>query len=100
MFVFKDVQSQLLSAPQALQLAVSGSRHTLDLSQLMKVRVAVVCSQQSDAAVFSLIWSSVCPSVGVDVQPVRAIPIIPTALLRSLTSVSRLAQHTGSRQRG
>ena len=100
MFVFKDVQSQLLSAPQVLQLAVSGSRHTLDLSQLMKVRVAVVCSQQSDAAVFSLIWSSVCPSVGVDVQPVRAIPIIPTALLRSLTSVSRLAQHTGSRQRG
>uniref|UniRef100_A0A3Q3W1P6 STIL N-terminal domain-containing protein n=1 Tax=Mola mola TaxID=94237 RepID=A0A3Q3W1P6_MOLML len=86
--------------PQALQQSMTGSRQTLDLSQVIKVRVGVVYSQQSDAAAFSLSWSSVSPSVRVDIQPVRAVPIIPTALLRSLTSVSRLMPHTGSRQRG
>ncbi|TNM88084.1 hypothetical protein fugu_006305 [Takifugu bimaculatus] len=40
------------------------------------------CFKQSDATLFSLSWSSVCPSVGLDVQAVRAVPIIPTALLR------------------
>lgn len=86
--------------PQALQQSMTGSRQTLDLSQVIKVRVGVVYSQQSDAAAFSLSWSSVSPSVRVDIQPVRAVPIIPTALLRSLTSVSRLMPHTGSCQRG
>ncbi|KAM8744776.1 SCL-interrupting locus protein homolog isoform 1-T2 [Acanthopagrus schlegelii] len=76
------------------------SRQTLDLSQLIKVRGHVACSQQSDAAAFSLSWSFVCPSVGVDIQPVRAVPIIPTALLRSLTSINRLPPHAASRQRG
>ncbi|MEQ2190458.1 hypothetical protein XENOCAPTIV_019576 [Xenoophorus captivus] len=100
-----DVQVPCLFSPQsettpdsALQQFVS-SRQTLDLSQLLKIRAQVVCSQRSDAAAFSLSWSAVCPAVGVDVQPVRPVPIIPTALLRSLTSIGRLAQHAG-RQRG
>ncbi|XP_023279981.1 SCL-interrupting locus protein homolog [Seriola lalandi dorsalis] len=76
------------------------SRQTLDLSQLLKVRGRVVCSPQSDATLFGLSWAAVYPSVGVDVQPVRAIPVIPTALLRTLTSVSRPLQHTANRQRG
>ncbi|XP_054911072.1 SCL-interrupting locus protein homolog isoform X3 [Poeciliopsis prolifica] len=83
---------------KALQQLVS-SRQTLDLSQLLKVKVHVVCLQQADAATFSLSWSAVCPAVPLDVQPVRAIPIIPTALLRSLTSVGRPAPPAG-RQRG
>uniref|UniRef100_A0A3P8U0W8 STIL centriolar assembly protein n=1 Tax=Amphiprion percula TaxID=161767 RepID=A0A3P8U0W8_AMPPE len=85
------VQSELL------QHFVS-SRQTLDLCQLLKVRGCVVCSQQSDAAVFSLSWSVVYPSVSVDVEPVRVIPIIPTALLRSLTSINQ--PRAVSRQRG
>lgn len=84
---------------QALQQFVS-SRQTLDLCQLIKVRGRVVCSQQSDAAAFGLRWSSVCPSVAVDVQPVRALPIIPTALLRSLTGINRLPPHATNRRRG
>uniref|UniRef100_A0A3Q0SV81 STIL N-terminal domain-containing protein n=1 Tax=Amphilophus citrinellus TaxID=61819 RepID=A0A3Q0SV81_AMPCI len=84
---------------QVLQQFVS-SRQTLDLSQLLKISGHVVCSQQSDAAVFSLSWSVISPSVSVDVQPVKAVPIIPTALLRSLTSISRPLQHNSSRQRG
>uniref|UniRef100_A0A8D3DL48 STIL N-terminal domain-containing protein n=1 Tax=Scophthalmus maximus TaxID=52904 RepID=A0A8D3DL48_SCOMX len=81
-------EAELHHCFKVLQQCVS-SRQTLDLSQLLKVRGRVVCSQQSDVAAISLSWSLVCPSVSVDVQPVRAVPIIPTALLRSLTSVGR-----------
>lgn len=88
-----------LSACQSLQQLLSG-RHNLDLCQLVKVRGRVVCSQQSDATVFTLSWSSVCPSVGLDVQAVRAVPIIPTALLRSLTSTARPLPHPTSCQKG
>uniref|UniRef100_A0A8C2X2J1 STIL centriolar assembly protein n=1 Tax=Cyclopterus lumpus TaxID=8103 RepID=A0A8C2X2J1_CYCLU len=73
---------------KALQQCVS-SRQALDLSQLLKVRGHVVVSQQSDAAAFVLSWSAVCPSVGVDVHPIRPVPVIPTALLRSLTGLHR-----------
>ncbi|MEQ2188953.1 hypothetical protein GOODEAATRI_020172 [Goodea atripinnis] len=91
-------EAELHHCFKVLQQFVS-SRQTLDLSQLLKIRAQVVCSQRSDAAAFSLSWSAVCPAVGVDVQPVRPVPIIPTALLRSLTSIGRPAQHAG-RQRG
>ncbi|XP_028258817.1 SCL-interrupting locus protein homolog [Parambassis ranga] len=91
-------EAELHHCFKMLQQAVS-SRQTLDLSQLLKIRGRVLCSQQLDAAAFSLSWSAVCPSVSLDVQPVRPLPIIPTALLRSLTSISRSLQHS-SRQRG
>uniref|UniRef100_A0A3B4UTM4 STIL centriolar assembly protein n=1 Tax=Seriola dumerili TaxID=41447 RepID=A0A3B4UTM4_SERDU len=92
-------EAELHHCFKVLQQFVS-SRQTLDLSQLLKVRGRVVCSPQSDATVFGLSWVAVCPSVGVDVQPVRAVPVIPTALLRTLTSVSRPLQHAANRQRG
>lgn len=91
-----------LSLPlQVLQQYVSG-RQARDLSQLLKVRGHILCSQQGDATAFGLRWSAVSPAVFVDVQPVRALPIIPTALLRSLTGLSSLAQspRVASRQRG
>ncbi|KAM9762718.1 SCL-interrupting locus protein homolog isoform 2-T2 [Menidia menidia] len=91
-------EAELHQCFKLLQQAVSG-RQSLDLSQLLRIRACVFCSQQSDATAFALGWSAVCPAVSVDVQPVRAIPIIPTALLRSLTSVGRPLQHSG-RQRG
>ncbi|KAM8873672.1 SCL-interrupting locus protein homolog isoform 2-T2 [Spinachia spinachia] len=94
-------EAELHHCFKALQQSVSG-RQTMDLSQLMKVRGHVVCSQQSDAAAFTLSWTAVCPSVSVAVQPVRAVPIIPTALLRSLTGIDRPAPalHSVSRHRG
>lgn len=88
-----------ISVSQVLQQFVS-SRQTLDLSQLLKVRGHLVCSQQSDAAAFCLSWSAICPSISVDVQPVRAIPIIPTALLRSLTNINRPLHPSSTQQRG
>uniref|UniRef100_A0A1A8FKU7 TAL1 (SCL) interrupting locus n=1 Tax=Nothobranchius korthausae TaxID=1143690 RepID=A0A1A8FKU7_9TELE len=95
-----DIQSEaeLRQSFKALQQAVS-SRLSLDLSQLLRIRAQVACSQTSDAAALTLSWVAVCPAVSVDVQPVRAIPIIPTALLRSLTSIGRSPQ-PGSHQRG
>lgn len=62
-------------------------RQPLDLRQLMKVKGRVSCERRGggDAASFWLGWSSVCPSVRLDAQPVRPIPVIPTALLRSLS---------------
>ncbi|XP_068581383.1 SCL-interrupting locus protein homolog isoform X2 [Cebidichthys violaceus] len=92
-------EAELHRCFKALQQCVS-SRQTLSLSQLMKVQGLVFCSQQSDAASFVLSWSAVCPSVSVDVQPVRDVPIIPTALLRSLTSINPPAPHAANRQRG
>lgn len=82
-----------------LQQAVS-SRQALDLSHLLKLRAHLLVSQTaSDAAAFRLSWLAVCPAVGMDVQPVRAVPVVPTALLRSLTGVGRPPQHA-ARQRG
>ncbi|KAM6922025.1 SCL-interrupting locus protein homolog [Xenentodon cancila] len=91
-------EAELHQCFKALQQFVS-SRQTLDLSQLLKISARMVCSQQSDTAAVSLCWSAICPAVSVDVQPVRAVPIIPTALLRSLISIGRQLQPP-SRQRG
>lgn len=87
------------SVCQSLQQLLN-SRQNLDLCQLVKVKGRIVCSQQSDATMFNLSWSSVCPSVGLDIHAVRAVPIIPTALLRSLTSVARPLSHPTNCQKG
>ncbi|XP_026198830.1 SCL-interrupting locus protein homolog isoform X2 [Anabas testudineus] len=96
---FVQSEAELHHHFKVLQQFVS-SRQTLDLSQLLKVRGHLVCSQQSDAAAFCLSWSAICPSISVDVQPVRAIPIIPTALLRSLTNINRPLHPSSTQQRG
>uniref|UniRef100_A0A3Q2UU66 STIL centriolar assembly protein n=1 Tax=Haplochromis burtoni TaxID=8153 RepID=A0A3Q2UU66_HAPBU len=57
-------------------------------------------AETSDAATFTLSWSIISPSVSVEVEPVRSVPIIPTALFRSLTNVSRPLGRDSSRQRG
>ncbi|KAM9831464.1 SCL-interrupting locus protein homolog [Neosynchiropus ocellatus] len=84
---------------KGLQQYVS-SRQTLDLSQLLKVKAHVLCRPQLDAAVFTLTWFVVSPGVGIEVQSVRPVPIIPTALVRSLTSLGRPLPHSVNHQRG
>ncbi|XP_068449013.1 SCL-interrupting locus protein homolog [Clinocottus analis] len=86
-------EEELYLCFKALQQCVS-SRQVLHVSQLLQVRGLVV-SQQSDAAAFVLRWSAVYPSVVVDVQPVRPVPVIPTALLRRLTGLQRGAPQRG-----
>uniref|UniRef100_A0A3B4FBJ0 STIL centriolar assembly protein n=1 Tax=Pundamilia nyererei TaxID=303518 RepID=A0A3B4FBJ0_9CICH len=92
-------ETELHHCFKVLQQFVS-SRQTLDLSQLLKVKGHVACCEQSDAATFTLSWSIISPSVSVEVEPVRSVPIIPTALFRSLTNVSRPLGRDSSRQRG
>ncbi|XP_028443380.1 SCL-interrupting locus protein homolog [Perca flavescens] len=91
-------EAELHHCFKVLQQCVSG-RQSLDLSHLLRVRGHVVCCQQSDSAAFSLRWSAVCPSVSVEVQPVRPVAVIPTALLRSLTGDTR-PPLLGNRHRG
>ncbi|XP_024909135.1 SCL-interrupting locus protein homolog [Cynoglossus semilaevis] len=84
---------------KALHQYLTG-RLTLDLSQLLRLQTLVFCSQSDDSASFTLSWLAVSPSLVLVVQPVRPVPIIPTALVRSLTSVGRPLQPVASRQRG
>uniref|UniRef100_A0A3B4B7V7 STIL N-terminal domain-containing protein n=1 Tax=Periophthalmus magnuspinnatus TaxID=409849 RepID=A0A3B4B7V7_9GOBI len=82
---------------QALQQSICG-RQSLDLSQILRLRLHVVWTQALDSTHFSLTWSCVSPATSVHVEPIRAVHVIPTALLRSLTSPARPAAN--SRQKG
>ncbi|XP_061153765.1 SCL-interrupting locus protein homolog isoform X1 [Syngnathus typhle] len=77
-------KAELKRSISALQAHVSGSQ-PLELSQLLKVKGRVSCQPRGDAASYHLAWSSVCLSVRLDVHPLCPVPIIPTALLRSLS---------------
>uniref|UniRef100_A0A8C6WUF6 STIL N-terminal domain-containing protein n=1 Tax=Neogobius melanostomus TaxID=47308 RepID=A0A8C6WUF6_9GOBI len=86
-------EAELLQAFRALT-----GRLALDLSQLLRLRLHVFCTQSLDTADFALSWSCMSPATSVHVEPVRAVNVIPTALLRSLTSPARPT--ASSRQRG
>ncbi|XP_037105230.1 SCL-interrupting locus protein homolog isoform X2 [Syngnathus acus] len=77
-------KAELKRSISALQAHVSGSQ-PLELSQLLKVKGRVSWQPRGDAASYHLAWSSVCLSVRLDVHPLCPVPIIPTALLRSLS---------------
>lgn len=77
-----------------------GGRQTLDVAQVLKVRGHVACSQQSDSASFTLSWSVVAPVLPLEVQRLRPLPLIPSALLRRLTGVERSLLQTPLPRRG
>uniref|UniRef100_A0AAV2KWJ5 STIL N-terminal domain-containing protein n=1 Tax=Knipowitschia caucasica TaxID=637954 RepID=A0AAV2KWJ5_KNICA len=81
-------EAELQQAFKTLQQCISG-RQSLDLSQILRLGLHVVWTQGLDSADFSLTWTCVSPSTSVHVEPVRAVHVIPTALLRSLTSPAR-----------
>ncbi|KAK7888739.1 hypothetical protein WMY93_024299 [Mugilogobius chulae] len=90
-------EAELQQAFKTLHQSISG-RQSLDLAQTLRLGLHVVWTQALDSADFSLTWSCVSPASSVHVEPVRAVHVIPTALLRSLTSPARPAAH--SRQKG
>ncbi|XP_055077032.1 SCL-interrupting locus protein homolog [Periophthalmus magnuspinnatus] len=90
-------EAELHQAFKALQQSICG-RQSLDLSQILRLRLHVVWTQALDSTHFSLTWSCVSPATSVHVEPIRAVHVIPTALLRSLTSPARPAAN--SRQKG
>ncbi|KAK0145239.1 SCL-interrupting locus [Merluccius polli] len=69
----------------ALQQACSGG-DGVELFQLLGVRGQVSCSQQGDQLGFSLHWIAASCASAFDMVGVRPLPIIPTALARSLSS--------------
>lgn len=82
---------------KALQQACSGAE-VVDLSQLLGVRGQVISSQQGDQLGFSLRWLAATCATSFDVVGVRALPIIPTALARNLSSPGAL--HRGAPHQG
>ncbi|KAF1385209.1 hypothetical protein PFLUV_G00105360 [Perca fluviatilis] len=91
-------EAELHHCFKVLQQCVSG-RQSLDLSQLLRVRGRVVCCQQSPHA-RSPSAGRLCPSVSVEVQPVRAVPVIPTALLRSAKAPPARRPHATNGREG
>ncbi|XP_061663994.1 SCL-interrupting locus protein homolog [Syngnathoides biaculeatus] len=77
-------EAELWRSSAALQAHLSG-RQPLDLGQLMRVKGRVRCQQQGGPARFSLGWSSLWPSVRLDVRPVRPVPVAPAPSLESLS---------------
>ncbi|XP_017556747.1 SCL-interrupting locus protein homolog [Pygocentrus nattereri] len=78
------------------------SRETLELSKLLSLRARLSCTENMDRLSFILHWAGVTLADSLQAVPVRAVPIIPTALARNLSSPTSMAQplHTTGRKRG
>lgn len=76
----------------------------MELYKLMSLRVRLSCVENMDRLSFNLHWAGVMLASLLEAVPVRALPVIPTALARNLSSPTSLAQslhsHTNARKRG
>ncbi|KAM6951127.1 SCL-interrupting locus protein homolog [Aplochiton taeniatus] len=83
---------ELHDASKMLKLSCSG-REPLDLSKLLSLRAHLRCSQL-DNLDFVMQWTALTLGNTLNMVPIRPIPIIPTALARSLRFPGNVAEPT------
>ncbi|XP_051867648.1 SCL-interrupting locus protein homolog [Pristis pectinata] len=71
-------------------------KESIDSSRLLTMRGRITCIEKLDNLTLELRWAAVTISIIFDATPINAIPIIPTALARNLTSPINIAQIQGT----
>ncbi|XP_043555188.1 SCL-interrupting locus protein homolog isoform X2 [Chiloscyllium plagiosum] len=72
------------------------SKETIDSSRLIVLRGRINCTENLDNLSLELQWAAVTVAITFDATPINAVPIIPTALARNLTSPLNIAQVQGT----
>ncbi|XP_067893275.1 SCL-interrupting locus protein homolog isoform X2 [Heterodontus francisci] len=72
------------------------SKETVDSSRLLVMRGRINCIENFDNLTLELHWAAVTVAITFDATPINAVPIIPTALARNLTSPLNIAQVQGT----
>ncbi|XP_074858672.1 SCL-interrupting locus protein [Carettochelys insculpta] len=72
------------------------SRDSLDISKLLTVRVHIASTENMDNLNFDFHWAAVTITNSLECTPVKAVPIIPTALARNLSGHMNIAQVQGT----
>ncbi|XP_048458330.1 SCL-interrupting locus protein homolog [Rhincodon typus] len=72
------------------------SKETIDSSRLLVLRGCINCFENLDNLSLELQWAAVTVAITFDATPVNAVPIIPTALARNLTSPLNIAYVQGT----
>ncbi|GCB71782.1 hypothetical protein scyTo_0006069 [Scyliorhinus torazame] len=72
------------------------SKETIDSSRLLVMRGRINCIENLDHLTLELQWAAITVAITFEATPINAIPIIPTALARNLSSPLNIAQVQGT----
>ncbi|XP_078417293.1 SCL-interrupting locus protein homolog [Cetorhinus maximus] len=72
------------------------SKETVDSSRFLVMRGCINCIENLDNLTLELHWAAITVAITFDATPINAVPIIPTALARNLTSPLNISQVQGT----